>query len=76
MSIPHTIAPLLITLSLALTVTGCAGPMSGTSMKTTVASPAIYMEDRPASMPTVMFIGMPQQIIGHERPDIVLDGWN
>lgn len=72
MSIPRTIPPLLVTLGLAMALAGCAGPISETRVNTTMVSPAIHM----GQMPDVMFVGASQQIIGQERPDIVLDGWN
>lgn len=62
-----------VTLALALALVGCTTTLPGGATPTvSMGVPAIHMGERPA----ILFVGGPQQVIGTERPDIVLDGWN
>lgn len=68
-----------VTLALALALVGCTGAMPDSAPPTiTMGGPVIHMPAiHRGDAPPVLFVGMlPQQIIGDERPHIVLDGWN
>lgn len=65
---------LAIPLLVALALTGCAATTlpDAPAPALGMGVPAIERIERP----TILYVGNPQEVVGEEKPETVLDGWS